>query len=105
MPCPFLGADRKWPARRQNGAIDPGRDIESERQLLLSIRLPHVAIEKSEGSFNRIRSYFGIMSVHNTLTVRGCLGEVGPNVPAMCRVFVNHQLDWSSFILLHLEPR
>src|SRR6266478_4675497 len=64
-----------------------------------------MAIEEVEGTFNRIRSYFGIISVHNTLTVRGCLSEVAPDVPAMRRVLVDHQLDRSSFVLLLLQPR
>ena len=64
-----------------------------------------MAIEEIECLLNRIRSYFWIISVHGTIAVRGCNGEVFPDVPAMCRVFVDHQLDWSSFILLHLEPR
>ena len=62
-------------------------------------------IEEIKGPFNKICCYFGVIPIHNPLTVRGCLGEVAPNVPAMCRVFVDHQFDWSPFILLHLEPR
>jgi hypothetical protein len=35
-------------------------------------------IEEIEGPFDGVGSYFGIVSVRHTLTVRGCLSEVAP---------------------------
>jgi uncharacterized membrane protein len=60
------------------------------RQLLLWTLLLHLAIEEIEGSFNRMPGYFWIISVHDTITIRRRLGEVAPDVPAVCRVLVDH---------------
>src|SRR5262245_52878351 len=77
----------------------------SERGLWLSIRLSHVAVEEIECQLDGLRRHFGIVSVHDILTVQTLLCEVAPNVPAMSCVLVNQELNGSTPVLLLLKPR
>jgi hypothetical protein len=71
--------------------------------------LLHVAIEEIERQSNGLRCRFGIVSVHNILTVQALLSEVAPFklsvVPAMRCVLVNDELNGRALVLLLLEPR